>query len=343
MRRLRYFVAVCEHGGFSRAASAIGVAQPALTRHIKLLETEIGQTLFNRNGRNALPTDVGSYLLRHARGHLNDLDRIVERIRTDIDIAPDKLVLGICPTIAPLFLDALRAGFGAYAPGAELSVIEAYSGDLRNLMDAGRIDLSLSYRPEKADGLFVTPLLTETLVFVAPHLTDRHPVSLADIAQIRLILPSRIHELRRIIDRASERAGVTLASTLEIDNLGSVKSMLASLDGDYATILPYHSVSAEVDRGMLFRRPISDPGMQRIITMIHPPSSDLPAGFVDLIHARAEAVRTGVEAAVRRHDEVCQRQILWSPDGETTSDRWPSLTDTTPTDRTPTHRGQEPE
>lgn len=289
MRRLHYFVAVCEHGGFSRAAQAIGIAQPALTRQIKALEVELGGPLFKRNGRNALPTDVGRYLLDHARAHLDGLDTAIERIRRDFRSAPARVTLGMCPTIAPLFAGALE---GACAPGTELTVIEAYSGDLRSLMAVGRIDLSLTYRPREAEGLTVRPLLTETLVFAAPSLTSRAPIRLAEIGASRLILPSRIHELRGIIDRVAEREGVSLSQAVEIDNLTAVKSMLADIAGGYATILPFHSVAEDVKAGTLALRPFVERGMERTITMIRRKdrAADLPQGLCDAIRRRADEI-----------------------------------------------------
>ena len=63
VKRLRYFIAVCKHGGFSHAASVIGVAQPALTRQVQLLERELGLKLITRTGRGATPTEEGRFLL----------------------------------------------------------------------------------------------------------------------------------------------------------------------------------------------------------------------------------------------------------------------------------------
>src|SRR5690349_904722 len=62
LKRLRYFVAVCDHGGFSRAATVLGMAQPALTRQIQILEQEVGLSLLIRTGRGAEPTEQGRYL-----------------------------------------------------------------------------------------------------------------------------------------------------------------------------------------------------------------------------------------------------------------------------------------
>lgn len=80
-RRLGYFVAVCEHGGISKAASAIGVAQPALTRQIRLLEQELDTQLFHRSGRCAEPTDAARHLLECIKPHLAGIERALATIR----------------------------------------------------------------------------------------------------------------------------------------------------------------------------------------------------------------------------------------------------------------------
>ncbi|MDH2344201.1 LysR family transcriptional regulator [Bradyrhizobium sp. SSUT77] len=82
LRRLRYFLAVCEHGGFSRASNSIGIAQPSVTRQIKLLEKEIGLPLINRKARGAEPTDEGRLLLEKSRQHIAELDNLVHEIRS---------------------------------------------------------------------------------------------------------------------------------------------------------------------------------------------------------------------------------------------------------------------
>ena len=79
LRRLRYFIAVCDHGSISRAASIIGMAQPALTRQIQLLEKETGLSLIHRTGRGAAPSQQGRFLLDRSRAHIESLDTLVRR------------------------------------------------------------------------------------------------------------------------------------------------------------------------------------------------------------------------------------------------------------------------
>ncbi len=82
-RRLGYFLAVCEHCGISKAASAIGVAQPALTRQIKLLEQDLEIQLFRRSGRSAEPTDAARYLVERIKPHIAAIEQALAEIRQD--------------------------------------------------------------------------------------------------------------------------------------------------------------------------------------------------------------------------------------------------------------------
>lgn len=297
LRRLRYFLAVCEHGGFSRAAAVIGIAQPALTRQMQLLEQDLGVALFTRNGRSAVPSEAGQMLLAEARGPLGSLDQLVGRLRRDFAGGPARIVLGVCPTIAPLFLEDVIEVL-RHSPGnPTLSVIEAYSGDLRVMMRAGRLDLALSYDPGPDPELRSAPLVTERLVVATRTASLSNRLSPRDLARLRLILPSRIHQLRRIIDAVCDRHHLRLTPALELDSLGAVKAMLAEEDGGFATILPLHSVTSEAAAGRLVLRPIDDPGMVRTIALVQPAETarPLPPGLADALTARAREIRATLE------------------------------------------------
>lgn len=298
IRRLRYFVAVCEHGGLSRAAGAIGIAQPALTRQIKLLEQELGLELFRRNGRGAVPNEVGISLLNGVRHHLDALGAVIETLRERFSGGPERINLGICPTIVSLFQDEIgedaRHGTGV----GSLSVIEAYSGDLRSLMDAGELDLALTYAPAPTDEVKVTPLLSERLVVAAKELPGGETVSLTTLHKLKLILPSRIHQLRRIIDNACAKRDLTLVPALELDSLGTVKTLLADGNSGFATILPFHSVAHDAAHGGYETRFIDEPGMVRTIALLEPahPRRDIPSGLAERIVSRAAEIRRTMDA-----------------------------------------------
>ncbi|HWA41614.1 MAG TPA: LysR family transcriptional regulator [Hypericibacter adhaerens] len=296
LRRLRYFIAVCEHGGFSRASSSIGIAQPALTRQIKLLEKEIGFSLINRSGRGAEPTEEGRFLLTRSRRYLNGLDEIVQELKHRSSTLRGEVVLGICPTIAPFLLPDLVLHLHGNYPGLTLSVIEAYSGDLQNLVAQNKLDLSLTYRANARLEGDAVALFSERLVLVtAPSpTTDRHPRTLAEIARMKLVLPSAIHELRRIIDRVCDSRQVTLKPELELDSLDAVKSVLIGEATPCSTILPYHSVKREVDDGQLSSFDIDESQMQRTIAVVRPKSArnfQVSTVLVDYLVQRAAALK----------------------------------------------------
>ena len=302
LRRLRYFVAVCECGGFSRAASVIGVAQPALTRQVKLLEGEVGLPLIIRTARGAEPTEVGRYLLAHARRHLEGLDDIVRELRRRFSDVSGPVVLGICPTIAPFFLAEVTAHLREAHPNLSLSVLQAYSGDLQSLLDSGRLDIALTYSPRgprPRGGCEVIDLFSERLALVSARPVEG-PVDFAAAARRKLILPSRIHELRRIIDTVSARAGAALTPDLELDSLDAVKRVLEEGAGDYATILPQHGVRADVETGQLFCRPFEHPDMRRTIAVVRPPDARNRSGadvIATFVAARSRLLEPAVDAA----------------------------------------------
>ncbi len=299
IRRLRFFLAVCDHGGISRAATAIGMAQPALTRQIKLLENEIGLNLLSRTGRGAIPTAPGRYLMEHSRAHLAALDDVVERVRGQYQDGAGELTLGTCPTIAPLFLADLKGFVRARHPSLKLSIIEAYSGDLTNLMECGRIDLALTYRPAETKGLKSYDLLTERLVLVRRKRGSEmvSGLTLKDISRLDLILPSRIHQLRQLIDGLCARRGIRLTPALELDSLEAVKATLDDTATDFVTILPSHSVAADAEIGRFSVQRINDSEMVRTIALVHPeslPGRLQPDFLVEHIRAFANDLKSSL-------------------------------------------------
>ena len=297
IRRLRYFIAVCDHGGFSKAATAIGVAQPVLTRHVQLLEQELGVALVSRNGRGALPTEQGQFLLENARPHVEGIDELANRLRRNFRQEPLEIALGICPTVAPLFLESLQGFIRINCPHINLSVIEAYSGDLRNLAECGRIDLALTYKPLALDPAAGESLLTEPLVVVrsAARAFGVTKFTLAALARLPLILPSRIHELRKIIDSVCRKRGLRLNPALELDNLKAVKQTLDDQVADLATILPYHAVREEEAGGRFVVYRILDPAMVRTISLVRAPTGTekrLPEPLIQHIRDHAQYLKS---------------------------------------------------
>ncbi|MEA2782061.1 MAG: LysR family transcriptional regulator, nitrogen assimilation regulatory protein [Rhodospirillaceae bacterium] len=300
LRRLRYFIAVCEHGGFSRASNSIGIAQPSLTRQVKLLEKEIGLPLINRTGRGAEPTEEGRFLLNGSRQHIEGLNDLVRELRRRTSTFSGEVVIGVCPTIAPFFLDDLKSHIRETHPSITLSVIEAHSGDLQNLMASNKLDLSITHRPTAPMGADFVELFSESLVLVSAYSPEQDQCSrtLAEISRMKLILPSVNHELRRIIDRVCAASSVSLRPDLELDSLDAIKAVIVGKPMQYGTILPFHSVKQEVNNRQLCCYRIDDKGMHRTIAVVIPSdraNSEITALLLDAIRQHSTLLKAKLD------------------------------------------------
>lgn len=299
-RRLRYFIAVCEHGGFSRASSSIGIAQPALTRQIKLLEKEIGLPLINRTGRGAAPTEEGAFLLARSRQYLDGLDDLIRELRHRSSTLNGQIVLGICPTVAPFFLDDLREFLRDNHPNLTLSLVEACSGDLDNLMSRGELDLSLTYHPHGSKMPGSIDLFSERLVLVsAPSpAAGEGPRSLAAVSRMKVILPGNGHALRRIVEQVFARRGFPLSPILELDTLEALTAMVSRPALPYVTILPYHSVERAQSEGRLSCFQIDEPEMRRTVAAVLPQTARrvrLSAVLLDWIRGQSARLKAKLD------------------------------------------------
>ncbi|MFT3821131.1 MAG: LysR substrate-binding domain-containing protein [Rubrivivax sp.] len=267
LRQIRYFVAVCESGSLLKASARLHVAQPALGQQIAALEHALGSHLFERTSRGMVPTEAGTTFLEHAKVVLADVDRARAAVRETAAVPRGEVAIGLPTTIAlaatlPI-LQACREGL----PQVRLKVIEAYSGFLREWLQAGRLDLAFLYGDAPEAAIVKHPLLDERLALVTgaagPPLPAR--LSLARAARQELVLPSREHGLRRIIDQACAPLGLELTVVAEIDSLPSVKQAVAA--GIGSTILPLSAVAGEVAAGRLRAATLIDAVMRRRVVL----------------------------------------------------------------------------
>ena len=98
LKQLEYFVRVAELGSFSKAAMVLNIAQPALSRHVRLLETDLRTTLLIRNGRGVMMTEAGKQLDDHAVGILQLMSSVREDIEANRDVPSRRIVVGLPPS-----------------------------------------------------------------------------------------------------------------------------------------------------------------------------------------------------------------------------------------------------
>ena len=169
LKQLEYFVRVAELGSFTRAAQVLGVAQPALSRQVRLLEVELRQNLLTRNGRGATPTEAGQVLLEHGRGILHQVERAREelgRVRSGLS---GRVALGLPPSVARVLTVPLTRAFRERLPQAQLSISEGLSTAMQENLLNGRLDIAVLYNASPVAGIELRPLITEELLLVQPR------------------------------------------------------------------------------------------------------------------------------------------------------------------------------
>lgn len=190
---LESFVAVVDHGGFSRAATAVHRSQSRVSAHVGALEQALAATLFDRRHRPVELTDAGVAYLPHAREVLASLDRGLAEIEAVSGVARGSVVLGSYPSASAAFLPGLVRDFSASHPQVQLVLTEQATVDLGQSLRSGEVHLALRALAPSCHtaALAHRALWREPLVAVFPtdHVlaTERAPLDLSALVPHSLV------------------------------------------------------------------------------------------------------------------------------------------------------------
>jgi LysR family nitrogen assimilation transcriptional regulator len=268
LKQLEYFVRVAELGSFTRAALALDVAQPALSRQVRLLEVELRQNLLIRNGRGATPTEAGKLLLEHGRGILHQVERAREELGRVRGALAGRVAIGLPPSLARVITVPLTRAFRAQLPEASLSISEGLSATMQEWLHTGRLDIAVLYNATPAPDLEITPLMEEELLLVQPRppgLAEEPPpppVPLAEVAALPLVIPSRPNALRMHVEAEMAAIGLRPTVALEIDGVSAILDLVA--DGAGAALLSRQAVISSIRPSAYRMRPVHPPLRTRV-------------------------------------------------------------------------------
>jgi LysR family nitrogen assimilation transcriptional regulator len=250
LKQLEYFVCVAELGSFTRAAQALNIAQPALSRQVRLLEVELRQNLLVRNGRGATPTQAGQLLMEHGRGILHQVERAREelgRVRSGLS---GRVALGLPPSVARVLTVPLTRAFRLKMPEAQLSISEGLSSAMQENLQNGRLDIAVLYNPSQVAGIEHTPLVKEELLLVQPRPPGLQedpppsPISLQEVSALPLVIPTRPNAIRMLVESEMAAIGCRPQIALEIDGVSAILDLVA--DGAGYAILSRNAVMRSV-------------------------------------------------------------------------------------------------
>jgi LysR family nitrogen assimilation transcriptional regulator len=242
LRQLRYFVAVAERGGFGAAASALNVAQSALSRHVRLLEHELGGALLERGARGVAVTESGKVLLARGRWLLGTLDDIKAEVLTENREPSGTVRLGAPSSLADNFYAPLARLFAERFPRAQLELSDGLTEEMTDRLLRAELDLAIVTGPRPNDHLDYEVLVVEQVFLIGPpgdRLLERGSLTRKAFNQ----LPTAVRPLSRSIFPATTR------SSLKVESMTPLKQMVAA--GLGYGLLPYSGIHQEVAAGTL--------------------------------------------------------------------------------------------
>jgi len=273
--QLRTLVSVAELGSLNKAAERLRIAQPALSRQVRLLEAELGVALFERHGRGMIPTPAGLKVLSRAVRIMDELGSI----RSDVDQEKHagEIVLGIPSNIATLLTLPIVRSFSVKHPRTKLKIVSAFSGYLAEWLQKQEIHLSVMYEQDRTNTFRLERLLSDRVYAIGcPELMHGidGPVQLNELTGRPLILSSARQHIRHVLDSAASTREASLEVRFEADDFHTVRDL--TLAGLGISVLPPIAFEEHIEAGTLVGVPIVEE-IRRNLVLAHlidlPPSA----------------------------------------------------------------------
>ena len=279
-KRLGYFAHVAELGSLLRTSEKLGITQPSLSRQMRLLEQDLGVTLFRRGARGMTLTEAGQVLYRRITGPLREIGHALYEVRSIPTETGGDVVLGLPPTMVQLLAGPLARRVATSAPNISLRIVDSYSGHLLQWIRAGELDAAILYGPTPA-GINAAKLAEDELMLVGPPQSPLASAGVLDfkrLADLPLILPSPAHGLRILVETAAERADTHVKVHMQADSYQLMKELVES--GLGYTLLPHCAFAKEAALGRVTFAHIRNPSVTRHLYLALRPDAGFPGAVL---------------------------------------------------------------
>jgi len=292
IHQLRVFVAVAQHGSFSRAASAMDIPQPALSRIVGRIEDVAGMRLMHRSARGVALNEAGKLFLKRAEQVLHhhelalvDLNDLRGKLVGEVRIAAPESVGNI------LFAPLVQA-FKSAHEAAQIRTVSAQSTAIPVMLDNGTIDVGIVADTHPSPAWRLEPLFREAFYLIGP--ADAEEVSQPDVplervAALPLILNALPGGFRSLFDNAFAQAGLTPNVRIEID--ANMPLLDLVLDGEGFALLPLSAVTRKYGRIPVAASRVIDPTLQRTLSIVTAPDRPVTPVWTEAIRQIREIVR----------------------------------------------------
>jgi LysR family nitrogen assimilation transcriptional regulator len=294
-RRLQYFIQIVDSGSINRAAGLIGIAQPALSQQIAILEHELKTRLLDRSSSGVTPTNAGKAL--YARAQV--IVRQVANLQADL-VAPagevaGTVALGLPPSHGLALGGAILARTLRDHPRLRLRIVEAGAVALSEQLERGLLDLAISAVRNQNPDVRADPLFQEDLMLISAPNAGPMPTDLAAIAALPWIVSASPNAIRGQLGALFAHADLTPNVVAEVNSLPLVVRAVEA--GLGVTLLPRGAVAEALDAGRLHASPIAGATPRRTVYLCAQRTVQ-PTAATQAIRAIVEAVAADFRATL---------------------------------------------
>lgn len=289
----RLFAAVAKAGSFSRAADALYLSQPSVSKGVRDFEAQVGSRLLERRGPGGVTlTEAGSLLMRHATALFAAERAAEEELAALRGLHRGTLAVGASTTVATYHLPAILGAFHQRHPEIELRLTSANTREIADLLSARELDIALVEGPVEDPGIEVRPWRQEEMVLIAApaHRLARasDPVPTAAIAEEIVIVREPGSGTRDVALAALEAHRIVPRSVLEVGSTEAIKQIVAG--GLGIAIVSAAAAADQIALGKLTVLRARDFAVSRTLTRLSLPARQpsAPAAAFDMLLDRAE-------------------------------------------------------
>ena len=229
LRQLRVFVAVAESSSFSRAADALALTQPAVSRNVTDLEQAMGLQLLHRTTREVELTEAGRLLLGSVSRVLEDLDACLQEVQGLATQRKGRVKVASSPTLSAHLLPQCIARGKQQMPDVNIQLLDRIQSDVLLSVRSGEVDFGVVIDPSEKQDLDAQTIVAEPfcLVCLSSHrLARKKEVHWSDLAGESLVLLDHASGSRRLIDAALQAHGAVASVVQDVGHTATIYSMV---------------------------------------------------------------------------------------------------------------------
>lgn len=223
IKQLRYFVTIAKTNSFTRASELLYISQPALSKAVKQLETELGITLFGKHSNKIYMTDAGKTLYQSAEKIIMEFDNATKSLYDTKNLEHGHVIVGIPPIIGVLFFPSIITSFKKKYPGITLQVIEEGADFVIAKVRSGEVDVGIGIQLAQYKDLIGTPVFLDEVVALVHR---QNPLAQKDTVRFEDLKNESFHMLSKDFALHSQ----TMAKCAEAGFIPNVASTSSQWD-----------------------------------------------------------------------------------------------------------------